>query len=56
MEKADYCNVVVFLDEDPYLLPELIEQPKVFEIGRTPITPVWQGEDGVLWSPIEESE
>lgn len=49
MEKVDYCNIVEFLEADPYVIPELQETEERFEIGRTAILPVWQGEDGLLW-------
>jgi len=49
MSKDDCCHVVETFDADPSLLPELQEHPKTFEIGRTAIDVVWQGEDGALW-------
>lgn len=49
MYKADFCNVVEYLEADPSLIPELSEDLETFEIGRTAIEPVWQGEDGLTW-------
>jgi len=49
MVKDDHCNVVEFLNAEPSLLPEMQEDGKTFEIGRTAIEPVWHGEDGVTW-------
>lgn len=51
MEKADYCNIAEWLNDDPSLIPELVDGRHCFEIGRTSFEPVWQGEDGVLWKP-----
>lgn len=48
MVKVDHCNVVEFLNATG-IIPELNERAENFEIGRTPIVPVWQGEDGVTW-------
>lgn len=63
MRKGDHCNVVEFLNADQYIIPELNENRDTFEIGRTAIEPVWQGEDGVTWkrantltSPATETE
>lgn len=49
MVKEAHCNLVEFLNADRYLIPELYDGGDKFEIGRTPIVPVWQGEDGALW-------
>jgi len=56
MVKDDSCNVVEFLNAEPSLLPEMQEDGKTFEIGRTAITPVWHGEDGVTWNRAAGSE
>lgn len=54
MVKADSCNVVDFLNADTYMIPELTDSNGFrFVIGRTPITEVWQGEDGLTWKPRE---
>lgn len=50
MRKVDYCNFVVFMDAGD--LPEQNEEPEPFEIGRTPVEAVWQGEDGVNWKRL----
>jgi hypothetical protein len=54
MTMGDFCNVVESLNADPSLLPELQDHPKTFEIGRTAIDVVWNGEDGATWKRIEE--
>lgn len=50
MRKVDYCNFVVFMDAGD--LPEQNEERDSFEIGRTPVEAVWQGEDGVNWKRL----
>lgn len=52
MTREGECNFALFLNEDPCLIPELFEDDD-FEIGRTLVDPVWQGEDGVLWKRAE---
>jgi hypothetical protein len=39
------CNYCLFLNGDPQLIPELWEGTGEVVIGRTPITPVWGGDD-----------
>ena len=48
MTRGDECNFALFLNEDTYMIPELFDGTHL-EIARTPIEPVWQGEDGALW-------
>ena len=54
MKPGGYCNVCAFLNEDPWLLPELFFGPS-FEIGRTPIEPVSRG-DHYEWKPTAGGE
>jgi len=49
MTKADECAFAEWLQIESDIIPELAEGNPTFEIGRTAILPVWQGEDGVLW-------
>lgn len=44
MESMSDCNIVLWLDGDPGMLPEMNSAREVFEIGRTPIEPVWEGD------------
>lgn len=50
MHKTDECAFVALVDDDPDMIPELCDTADRFEIGRTAVTPAWQGEDGVLWT------
>lgn len=49
---ASECNAALFLNDDPFFLPESAASKPQFEIGRTPIEPVWES-DHVLWKPVE---
>lgn len=49
MENRDECMLLDYLNADPWVLRELNDGHQKFEIGRTEIEPVWQGEDGALW-------
>ena len=49
MTKADECAFAEWLQIESDIIPELADGNPTFEIGRTAIIPVWQGEDGVLW-------
>lgn len=46
------CNICLFLNEDPFMLAELSEGSPSFEIGRTPIRPVWRY-DYYQWKPVQ---
>jgi hypothetical protein len=47
-----HCNVVAFLEQDYAGIEEMAAAGVPdFEIGRTPIEPVWQG-DYYEWRPL----
>ena len=47
------CNVELFLNDDPYLIPELCHDRRaLFTIGETRIEPVWTG-DSYDWRPAD---
>ena len=52
VKPSDECNVVNFMSEDPSLIAECSQERKSFEIGRTPIEPVWLG-DFYEWKRAE---
>lgn len=52
VKPQDECNVAAYMNEDPSLIPELADGVKPFEIGRTPIEPVWVG-DYYEWKRAE---
>ena len=43
------CNFKGWMLADAGMIPELSEDRTPFEIGRTPVEPVWQGDEGVTW-------
>ena len=52
MVDAGECQVVLWLEQDPGVTPELAEDgTDLFEIGRFPIRPVWTG-CGVEWQRV----
>lgn len=55
MARGDECNLLLFLNADTSLLPELRDGDGEFEIGRTRVEPVWQVDDGALWRPVQGS-
>ena len=50
------CNFKEFILADAGMIPELSEDRTPFEIGRTPVEPVWHGDEGVTWSRVGETK
>lgn len=53
MVDSGECNICLWLNDDPTLIPELYDG-KELVIGEREIVPVWQGlEEGYLWKEKE---
>ena len=48
----DGCNIALFLNEDASVIAESSQERTAFEIARTPIDPVWNG-DWYEWKRAE---
>ena len=49
------CNFREWMLSDPAMIPELSDDLTPFEIGRTPVEPVWSG-DETHWIRTEEQK
>jgi hypothetical protein len=56
MKKQNYCNFVEWMDADPDVISELNDGGETFEIGRVPVEPIWQGDEGALWRRIASAK